>query len=170
LASNCLIAFNVVVLVFGTVALAFDGVFLALEVFALVFDGVVLALEVLTLVFDVVVLALEVFALVFDGVVLDIEVFALVFDGVVLGLEVLASGFDIFATVFLAFSGDFLTVAFFSGLCVRNGLAPAFFAVPLFSVVFAPTFFVADFVAIKTRLPQKSKIQSHLIVRYDHLV
>jgi hypothetical protein len=170
LASNCLIAFNVVVFTFGAVTLAFDGVVLVLEVFALAFDGVVLTLEVLALVFDGVVLTLEVLALVFDGVVLTLEVLALVFDGVVLALEVLALAFDIFATVFLAFSGDFPTVAFFSGLCVRNGLAPAFFAVPLFSVVFAPTFFVADFVAIKTRLPEKSNIQSHLIVRYDHLV
>jgi hypothetical protein len=36
----------------------------------------------------------------------------LAFDGVVLALEVLALDLDAVATVFLAFSGDFLTIAF----------------------------------------------------------
>jgi hypothetical protein len=129
-------------LVFGAVTLAFDGDVFALEVLALGFDGDFFALEVV----------------------------ALVFDGDVFALEVVALVFDVVATVLLAFSGDFPARAFLAGLCARLGPVAVFFAVCLFAVVFALTFFVADFVAIKTRLPEKSKIQYYLTVGYDHFV
>jgi hypothetical protein len=103
--------------------------------------------------------------LVFAGVVLAPEVLALAFTGAVLAREVGALGLDAVATVFWAFTGGFLVVAFFRGLCTRCDLVPVFFA-----VVFALTFFVADFVAIKTCLPEKSKIQSHLGVGYGLLL
>jgi hypothetical protein len=107
---------------FDVVALVLDAVTLAFDVFALGFGAVALAL-------DAVALAFNVAAFVFDGAALAFDVVAFVLDGAALAFDVVALVFDVAAAVFLAFSGDFLTIGFFPELFVRFCLVSAFVAV-----------------------------------------